>query len=203
MPASIHPLERSLPKGLSLWHLLNIPNLLTLCRVFSIPIFLAFLSKDRFDAAFYIFCAAALTDSLDGTVARWFDCRTELGTYLDPFADKLLLLSAFVALTVMRALPVWLLGVIVIRDVVIVFGYFSLSFFADERIPVRPSYIGKTSTVLQIMCVIGALMRAGGKWQLDWNILLYLTAAVTAASGVHYAYRGLSWLSSREPEMFG
>ncbi len=105
MPASIQPLPRSLPKGLSLWHLLNIPNLLTLCRVFSIPIFLAFLSKDRFDSAFYIFCAAALTDSLDGTVARWFDCRTELGTYLDPFADKLLLLSAFVALTVMRALP--------------------------------------------------------------------------------------------------
>jgi phosphatidylglycerophosphate synthase len=67
---------------------------------------------------------------------------------------------------------------------------------------VRPSYLGKTSTVLQIMCVIGALMRAGGKLPLDWYVLLYLTAAVTAASGVHYSYRGLSWLSSREPEMF-
>jgi hypothetical protein len=52
------------------------------------------------------------------------------------------------------------------------------------------------------MCVIGALIRAGGKLPLDWYVLLYLTAAVTAASGVHYSYRGLSWLSSREPEMF-
>lgn len=188
---------------MSLGHLLNTPNLLTLCRVFSIPIFLGLLSKHHHKAALYVFCAAALTDALDGTVARWFDRKTEIGAFLDPFADKLLLLSAFVALTIENSFPAWLIGVVVIRDVVIVFGYFMLSFFTNERVPVRPTYLGKTSTVLQLSCIIAALMREGAAWPRDWNALLYLTAGVTALSGMHYAYRGLVWLSTREPEMFG
>src|SRR5438874_1476874 len=109
--------------------LLNLPNILTLCRLGSIPIFLWFLSIHEFTNALYVFGAAALTDSLDGTVARWFDARTELGAFLDPFADKLMLLSAFIVLTVDQNLPGWLLGVVVIRDVVIVVGYLMFTFF--------------------------------------------------------------------------
>jgi len=187
---------------MSLGHLFNTPNVLTLCRVFSIPIFLGLLSKHRHKAALYLFCVAALTDALDGTVARWFDRKTEIGAFLDPFADKLLLLSAFVALTFENSFPAWLIGVVVIRDVVIVFGYLMLSFFTNERVPVRPTYLGKTSTVLQLSCIIAALMREGAAWPRQWNALLYLTAGVTALSGMHYAYRGLVWLSTREPEMF-
>ncbi|HXN12552.1 MAG TPA: CDP-alcohol phosphatidyltransferase family protein, partial [Candidatus Acidoferrales bacterium] len=70
--------------------LLNLPNFLTLCRIGSIPIFLIFLTRQRYLAALYIFAAAAVTDGLDGAVARWFDSRTELGAFLDPFADKLM-----------------------------------------------------------------------------------------------------------------
>jgi cardiolipin synthase (CMP-forming) len=188
--------------GLALAHLLNIPNFLTLLRIFSIPIFLALLTKHHYDYALYIFLAAAVTDAIDGTVARWFDSKTEIGAFLDPFADKLLLLSAFVVLTFEDAFPGWLLGVVVIRDLVIVFGYFMLSFFTDERVPVKPSYLGKASTCFQLLCVIAALEHFDKYSATHWETLLYLTCAVTALSGVHYVYRGLVWLRSREPEMF-
>jgi len=201
--ASIQPAARpSAARTMSLGHLFNTPNILTLCRVFSIPIFLGLLSKHHDRYALYVFCFAALTDALDGTVARWFDCKTEIGAFLDPFADKLLLLSAFIALTFANSFPAWLIGVVIIRDVVIVFGYLMVSFFTNERVPVRPSYIGKTATVLQLSCIVVALARSGVAWPRDWNALLYLTAGVTALSGMHYAYRGFVWLSTREPEMF-
>ena len=183
-------------------HLLNLPNFLTLCRLGSIPIFLTFLTRQRYTEALYVFAAAAVTDGLDGAVARWFNSRTELGAFLDPFADKLMLVSAFVVLTIDGELPGYLLSVVAIRDIVIVVGYLMISFFTGERVPVRPSYLGKSSTVLQLACVIAVLARAGNYWPLYFNALLILTVAVTAASFVHYMYRGLVWLRSREPEMF-
>ncbi|MGH7935168.1 MAG: CDP-alcohol phosphatidyltransferase family protein [Candidatus Binataceae bacterium] len=202
-PASMQPAPPAPgPKGLSLGHLLNTPNVLTLLRIFSIPVFLALLSKQRYTDALYVFCLAALTDALDGTVARWFDCKTELGAFLDPFADKLMLVSAFIVLTIYGAFPGWLLGVAIIRDTVIVFGYIMLSFFTGERVPVRPSYLGKLTTCLQIACVIGALARVSTTWPQNWYVLLYVTVGATALSGLHYAYQGLVWLRSREPEMF-
>ena len=112
--------------------LLNLPNFLTLCRIGSIPIFLIFLTRQRYLAALYIFAAAAVTDGLDGAVARWFDSRTELGAFLDPFADKLMLVSAFVVLTIHGDLPGYLLSVVMIRDIVIVVGYLMISFFTGE-----------------------------------------------------------------------
>jgi cardiolipin synthase len=183
-------------------HLLNLPNFLTLCRLGSIPIFLTFLTRQRYTEALYVFAAAALTDGLDGAVARWFNSRTELGAFLDPFADKLMLVSAFVVLTIDGELPGYLLSVVAIRDIVIVVGYLMISFFTGERVPVRPSYLGKSSTVLQLACVIAVLARAGNYWPFYFNALLIVTVAFTAASFVQYMYRGLVWLRSREPEMF-
>lgn len=185
-------------------HLLNLPNFITLCRIISIPFFVALLSRNRLREALYVFTAAALTDGLDGTLARWTNKRTELGAFLDPFADKLLLISALVILAVENVIPGWVLSVIVVRDVVVVFGYLMLTFIIGERIPVRPTYAGKTGTVLQIACIVGALLR----WpQLDhlhhlWTGLLLLTALMTGISGLQYMYRGLVLLNSREPQMF-
>jgi len=190
------------PKAPTLGSLLNLPNILTLCRIGAIPIFLSFLSRHQYTEALYVFAAAAVTDALDGTVARWFDSRTELGAFLDPFADKLMLLSAFVVLTVEQDLPGWLLSVVVIRDVVIVGGYLMFAFFTSERPPVRPSYLGKLSTFLQLACVITTLLRVGATWPNYWYALLYVTVGVTALTGVHYMYQGLVWLGSREPGMF-
>jgi cardiolipin synthase len=182
--------------------LLNLPNSLTLLRLFSIPLFLGLLGYRHYRAALWVFGFAALTDSLDGTVARWFDARTELGSFLDPFADKLMLVSAFVVLTMDGDFPPWLFGIVIIRDVIIVFGYFLVVFLTGERIPVRPSYVGKASTFFQLACVVAALMRLDDVSPDYFNYLLYATASSTALSGVHYIYRGLEILFYREPGMF-
>ncbi|HVA40109.1 MAG TPA: CDP-alcohol phosphatidyltransferase family protein [Candidatus Binataceae bacterium] len=185
-----------------LGHLLKLPNIITLCRIGMIPIFLVLLSKDRFTAALYVFVLAAVTDALDGAVARWFDIRTELGAILDPFADKLMLLSALVVLTFEHKLPVWLLIVSGMRDIVLMFGYLMISFAAGERFPVRPSIFGKMTTVLLIVCVIGTLTKHFGLSQGDWYALLYLTGLVLVVSGIHYLYQALVYLSQHVPELF-
>jgi cardiolipin synthase len=182
--------------------LLNLPNLLTLLRLFLIPVFLGFVGRHEYTEALYVFVAAALTDSLDGTVARWFHAKTELGAFLDPLADKLMLLSAFVALTFEHEMEIWVLGVVIIRDVVIVVGYFMISFVTGERIPVRPSYLGKASTFFQLACIVGALVQLESIYQQQWYALLYTMVAFTAVSGMHYVYRGLVWLFYREPQLF-
>jgi cardiolipin synthase len=185
-------------------YLLNLPNSLTLCRIALIPFFVAVLSRNHMREALYLFAAAALTDSLDGTLARWTNKRTELGAFLDPFADKLLLISALVMLTIQNIIPGWVLSVIALRDVVVGFGYLMLVFWIGERVPVRPSYIGKASTVLQIACVIGGLLGWSKIHDVRhaWNGLMLLTAVMVGISGLQYTYRGLVLLNSREPQMF-
>jgi cardiolipin synthase (CMP-forming) len=183
-------------------HLLKAPNIISLCRIGMVPIFLVLLSKDRFTAALYVFVLAAATDALDGTVARWFDIRTELGAILDPFADKLMLLSGLVVLTFEHALPVWLLIVTALRDIVLVLGYLMISFAAGERFPVRPSIFGKVTTVLLIACVIGTMTEHFGLSQREWYALLYLTGSVLVVSGIHYLYQALIYLSQHVPELF-
>lgn len=201
-PHLVRPPAQGTGEVSSTRRLLNIPNFLTLFRIILVPFFVVFVSKHRFTYGLYIFAIAALTDSLDGTVARWFNSKTELGAFLDPFADKLLLLSSFVVLTIEGIFPAWVLSVVVIRDVVIVFGYLMLSFFTDERIPVKPSYIGKVCTFLQLTCVVGALLGFATNSRSLWFGLLYLTVGLTGASGLQYTYRGLVLLKSREPQMF-
>jgi cardiolipin synthase len=185
-----------------LGQLLKLPNIISLCRIGMVPIFLVLLSKDRFTEALYVFVLAAVTDALDGAVARWFDIRTELGAILDPFADKLMLLSALVVLTFEHALPAWLLILTAIRDIVLVLGYLMISFAAGERFPVRPSVFGKMTTVLLIVCVIGTLTSHLGLSQGYWYALLYLTGAVLVVSGIHYLYQALVYLSQHVPELF-
>ena len=205
-PINIHSQKKREPAPtfvrVPLRDLLNLPNSLTLLRLFSIPLFLGFLGYRHYRAALWVFGFAALTDSLDGTVARWFDAKTELGAILDPFADKLMLVSAFVVLTMDNDIPPWLFAIVIVRDVIIVFGYFSVVFLTGERIPVRPSYVGKASTFFQLACVVAVLARLNGAAPEFFNYLLYLAAGCTALSGVHYIYRGLEILFYREPEMF-
>jgi cardiolipin synthase (CMP-forming) len=202
-----HSSEQSKPSmpGLArppLRDLLNLPNTLTLVRLFLIPVFVGLTTRHQYGDALWVFVAAALTDALDGAVARWFKTKTELGAFLDPFADKLLLVSAFVVLTFTGDFPSWALGVVVIRDVVIVFGYFSLAFFSSERIAIRPSYLGKVSTVFQLAAVIAVLARIDSTMPMRFRALLWAMVVITAVSGIHYVYRGLVWLFYREPEMF-
>src|SRR5215470_19031328 len=127
---------------------LTIPNLLTLLRIIAIPIFLILLEDFRYSQALGIFVAAGVTDGLDGAIARLTKTKTTFGAYLDPAADKLLLISAFIALGFMHQVPRWLTVIVLSRDVMLVLGYFLLFMLTQETMEERPSAAGKLSTFL-------------------------------------------------------
>ena len=184
--------------------MLNLPNFITLIRIVTIPFFLVYLSYHRYLEALIIFIVGGVTDFLDGLVARWMNQQTALGAYLDPIADKLLVITSFIMLGLIGGIPEWLAVVVVSRDILILVGYGMIYFLVGERLPVQPSIIGKWSTLLQLVTLGVALALLHDAAFLDrrvWNLLITLTAITTVASGVQYLYRGLLWLQHRAPKI--
>src|SRR5207249_45019 len=134
-----------LGRGAAVLTVLNVPNFLTLLRIVAIPCFLILLEDLRYREALAVFVAAGVTDGLDGAIARLTHTKTTLGAFLDPAADKALLVSAFIALGFMHAVPRWLVVIVISRDVLIVLGYFLLFMLARQTMEVRPSVAGKTA----------------------------------------------------------
>ena len=130
----------------------NVPNMLTGLRLAAAPALVAVLMQGLFPAALSIFVFAGLTDAADGYLAKRFNWRTRFGRYLDPAADKLLMLVSFVTLTVLGVTPLWLTGLVIARDVAIVLGIMVAHSIA---LPVRvtPSFLGKVSTAVQIIYI--------------------------------------------------
>jgi len=181
--------------------IVNLPNFLTLLRLVAIPFFLILLEDLRYREALWLFVAAGITDSLDGAIARLTHTKTTLGAYLDPAADKLLLVSAFIALGFMHEVPRWLVVVVLSRDVMIVLGYFLLFVLTQKAMEVQPTVSGKASTFLQICAVAGVLIRLGYPGTippLAQDVVFYTSGTVTAAAGMQYLYRGLAWLQRHE-----
>jgi len=175
---------------------LNVPNFLTLCRIVAIPIFLILLEEQRYSDALVVFVAAGITDALDGAIARLTHTKTTLGAYLDPAADKALLVSSFIALGFMHAVPRWLVVVAISRDVVLVLGYFLLFMLTQQTMEVHPSASGKVSTFLQLLSV--TIVLVGLAWPgtvrpAAAQAVFVVTGAVTALAGLQYMYRGLAW----------
>ncbi|OGP97061.1 MAG: hypothetical protein A2W10_06190, partial [Deltaproteobacteria bacterium RBG_16_55_12] len=133
--------------------MLNLPNFITLIRIVAIPFFLVLLSSGLYLEALIVFIVSGLTDFLDGALARMTNQQTPLGAYLDPVADKLLVMSSFVMLGLIRAIPPWLVVLVVSRDIIILSGYGVFYFLVEERLVSRPSFIGKLSTVFQLVTV--------------------------------------------------
>jgi cardiolipin synthase (CMP-forming) len=185
---------------------LNIPNFLTLLRIVAIPYFLILLEAAKYGQALAVFVAAGITDGLDGAIARLTHTKTTLGAYLDPAADKLLLLSAFIALGFMHVVPRWLVVLVISRDVVVVLGYFLLFVMTQQTMEVHPSATGKLSTALQLLSVATVLLdlMQDGLVSPPLKIgVFYLTASVTAVAGLQYMYRGLAWLQSHDTPASG
>ena len=175
---------------------LNIPNFLTLLRIVAIPIFLVFLEDLRFQEALIIFVAAGVTDGLDGAIARLTRTKTTLGAYLDPAADKMLLVSAFIALGFMHEVPRWLVVVVLSRDAVIVLGYFLLFMLTQHTMAIRPSVSGKASTALQLLSitmVLVSLIHPGIVRPPIQQAVFFVTGVITTTAGLQYMYRGLAW----------
>lgn len=173
---------------------INIPNTLTLVRILLTPVFAICLIRHLFAGALLVFIVAAITDGLDGFVARLFKRKTTLGAYLDPTADKLLLITAFVTLAIQRMIPGWLSVIVITRDVLIIFGVALLNIM-NRSIEIKPSISSKITTVAQLATVCSVLVahQVPAMAQIEWP-LFWTTAAVTTASGLQYIYRGLNIL---------
>lgn len=175
---------------------LTLPNFLTFLRIIAIPAFLVLLTRENYAAAFILFLAAGITDTVDGAIARLTNTHSSLGAILDPMADKLLLLSSFIVFGIIGAVPQWLVVVVVSRDIIVLAGYIVLFFIHQVSMPVDPSRLGKVNTFFELFTIGFALMHLARPFlPLDLvNLAIQsVTAATAAASGVQYVYRGLLW----------
>ena len=173
---------------------ISIPNILTLLRILLTPLFVILLLRDLFPQALLVFAVAGLSDGLDGLIARYMNQRTVLGAYLDPAADKLLLISAFIALAVLGVIPPWLAVIVITRDVVIVLGLAILT-LTEKKYAVKPTLVSKCTTTAQIIMVLVSLYDPDHvKLALLHPAVLWITAALTIMSGLHYIYIGMNIL---------
>ncbi len=180
-------------------YILTIPNILTMARIVLIPVFVSALMYQRYDFSLLIFTVAALTDLLDGMIARAKNQQTELGRFLDPVADKFLLVTSFVLLAIYGFVPKWLSIVVISRDVIIITGWL-IVFFITHRAKVEPSFLGKISNAMQLTLVAYILLyiNLNRGYLPEPKPLEIFTALLTVVSGLQYLYRGLKQMGGSD-----
>ncbi|HEY3204181.1 MAG TPA: CDP-alcohol phosphatidyltransferase family protein [Thermoanaerobaculia bacterium] len=172
----------------------TLPNFITLVRLAALPFFLVSISDGRFGIALSIFVAAGISDGVDGFLARRLDMKSALGSYLDPIADKLLLMSSYLFLAIPSyparvKVPVWLAVLVLSRDfLMLLVALLLILSSGKKRFP--PTWAGKVTTVTQIVTVLFVL--CANIW--DWPRAILLVAfgaaaAVTVLSGLDYVFR--------------
>jgi cardiolipin synthase len=163
-------------------------------RILLTPLFVIFLLRNMFSFALLVFSIAAVSDGLDGLLARCFNQYSLLGAYLDPIADKLLLVSAFVSLAVLKIIPPWLTVIVISRDIMIVIGLLIFT-MTHISIEMKPSLVSKCTTVAQLFTIFLTLLdpQIPGAHIMK-QLLFWITAVLTITSGLHYIYFGLNLL---------
>ena len=177
--------------------LISLPNLISLARLFAVPLMVWLIVAGEMTAAFWVFVAAGISDAVDGFIAKRFDAITTFGSYIDPLADKALLVSCFVALGIEGQIANWLVILVVFRDVVIIGGAI-LAVPLERPVIMRPLFISKLNTTTQIILVALVLAEIGvGVHEAKLIVLMqYIVAATTLASGIGYAYRYVAAISA-------
>jgi cardiolipin synthase len=176
---------------------MNIPNLITLLRIILVPIIVILLIQGFFLKALIVFVVAGLSDALDGFLARVLHQQTALGAYLDPIADKALLASSFLTLSILHIIPSWLAVIVISRDFIILLGISVLSIMSIS-VEIRPTFISKVTTALQLITVLLALSLqclpcyVNGIWSL---VIYWVTAFFTIISGLNYMARGMELMN--------
>jgi cardiolipin synthase len=156
---------------------LSLPNLITIARILLVPVMVWAIESDAMAVAFALFLAAGASDAVDGFLAKRFNMTSELGAYLDPLADKVLLVSIYVSLGIAEAIPRWLVILVVSRDLLIVGGVM-LSWILGNPVTIKPLIVSKLNTVAQIL--FAALVLAALAFKFDASIAeMLLMAAVT------------------------
>jgi cardiolipin synthase len=187
----------------------NVPNLITLTRVALVPVFALMLFQKRAFGALLIIFLAGLSDVLDGFAARRWHQRTKVGTLIDPLADKLLLSTAFILLSIRslgftHAIPLWLTAVVIARDFIILAGGLVIYLIRGRR-EFPPTVFGKMSTVFQVATVFwvifsnyvsvstlaGSPILAGITSASVLSTFYLATLVLTVISGAHYIYKGI------------
>ncbi|MEP7012819.1 MAG: CDP-alcohol phosphatidyltransferase family protein [Acidobacteriota bacterium] len=190
---------------------LTIPNLLSLLRMALVPVFIIAVRYGEPKKALLIFLAAGITDALDGFIARIAKQQSLLGTYLDPIADKLLLTSAWVVLAIPNLgqsapVPLWVTILVISRDLLILIVALVLYLALGVR-NFPPTVISKVTTVVQVTTVVVVLIAGIAANEtarlavaLDFlaDFFIYLTAALTLASGLYYVYRSSSLVGDKD-----
>lgn len=176
---------------------MTIPNFLTLGRILLTPLLVWLLLDRKLNQALAVFFIAGVTDGLDGMIARLFHQKSRLGAYLDPLADKILLVSSFVLLGRLDLIPNWLVVIAVSRDAIILLGLLTLMFH-HVTFEIKPVFLSKLTTLMQLVTVFATLgssfVRLPGWASMT---LFVITAALSVASGLHYLSIGLSLLDLR------
>jgi cardiolipin synthase (CMP-forming) len=167
--------------------IINLPNFITLGRIISVPVIFWLLLSGQSKIAFFVFVCAGISDAVDGYLAKRFDWTTELGSYLDPLADKLLLVSIFIALGVRNELPLWLVIAVVSRDILIVAAVL-LAWLLEQRVVIKPLAVSKANTLSQILLAATVLADAGFGLGLATSrvVLVWITGALTLLSLAAY-----------------
>jgi cardiolipin synthase len=170
----------------------NIPNLITMFRIFMVPLVVWLIIGEQMAAAFWVFLLAGLSDGIDGFIAKRFDQQTLLGAYLDPLADKALLVSIYVTLGLQLHIPNWLVIMVVSRDILIVSAVI-LSWMLDRAVTMRPLFVSKANTTGQI--VLAGLVLVDVGFGLDLTVsrqmAVVAVAVLTVASAIAYL---IGWL---------
>jgi len=183
--------------------LVTLANIVTVSRMILIPVFVTFIFYHQLTAALVVWVIAGITDLLDGLLARLLHQSTSIGVILDPMADKLLLVTAFVVLSMpsleFQPIPFWLTTVVISRDVFIVVGAVMIFITTGFR-RFRPSLLGKFNTLVQLGMITAFLVaNTFGEYTRYLPLLYYLTFAIAVVSGIHYIFHATRLLNEQGP----
>lgn len=166
---------------------INLPNFITLGRVIAVPVVFWLLLIGESKAAFLVFVAAGISDAVDGFLAKRFNLQTELGAYLDPLADKLLIVSIYIALGVRQEIPLWLVVAVVTRDILILSAVM-LSWGLNHPVRIRPLIVSKLNTLSQLLLASFVLADIGFNLGFEQTrvVLVWITGILTSLSLAAY-----------------
>jgi cardiolipin synthase len=167
-----------------------VPNLITLARLLSVPVSVYLILQGYFAAAFWLFLAGGVSDAADGLIAKRYRVTSQVGSFLDPLADKALLMGVYVALGSLDEIPLWLVILIVFRDLLIIGGALLFQTITHS-LKMEPLFISKVNTVAQITLAGFVLARLGLEVSGGWleSLLVLAVAATTLASGAAYVVK--------------
>jgi cardiolipin synthase len=179
---------------------MTVPNLITSLRIILTPIFIIYLINDETLPALIVFTLAGVSDAADGFIARVFNQKSKLGAILDPIADKLLLVTAFVMLSLKDFVPSWLTVIVISRDLLILLAVLIL-FLSKENVEMRPAFISKITTCLQLATVFNVLfadyfLPAFHQFSI---YLFWATGLISVTSFLHYLRQWFRIMGEDQP----